>query len=157
MWGAFVCALLFTLEACHSGSSSSVLPSQSMGSQSDGSRTGSASFQVNVQAGTHNAAQSVVVTLVQVNGATPAVKTPPVTMNLRDSTPGCALANGALACTAKADAPAGIDTFTVAIYSGPNATGSQLSSSKATAIIDAAGNTTCAPTRNDSATLRGTP
>ncbi|HLI95254.1 MAG TPA: hypothetical protein VKT72_04090 [Candidatus Baltobacteraceae bacterium] len=149
--------MLLTLVACHGGTSPGVLPSQVTAS-SPSSSSGNASFSVTVPPSTSGkVAQSVVVTLVQVNGATSAVKSPLETMNLSATTPGCMVSNGTVMCTARARAPNGNDTFTVATYSGPNATGTRLSFSQTNAVISTAAATACAPTKNDSATLRGTP
>ncbi|MGH7661005.1 MAG: hypothetical protein ACRENA_08865, partial [Vulcanimicrobiaceae bacterium] len=83
--------------------------------------TGTASFSIAVPgaAAATTLPQSLVVTLLQVNGASPSSKAVPYTMNLTIGTKTCvSQAGGALSCTATVSAPPGNDMFALTTYSG---------------------------------------
>ncbi|HLI97406.1 MAG TPA: hypothetical protein VKT72_15155 [Candidatus Baltobacteraceae bacterium] len=147
----------FALAGCHGGGGSSALPS--MGSngaitpQSLGTGAGTASFTVNIPAASAASGtipQSVVIALASGNG-----KMTPLTMNLRSTTTGCkALIGGGLTCVATVSAPIGADAFTIATYSGPNGTGSKITSAQTKASVQAFNKSACTPTRSDLKSLQ---
>lgn len=131
---------IFLLARCHGVGSS--VPSAPAGLVSSGASTlGSATFTVSPATGV----QSIVITLTQVNGAAPPVKTAALTMNLTSSTAGCNAGGGTVSCTATVSAPVGNDMFSITTYSNPNGTGSVVSSTQANAVIVAGGKTNCVP------------
>jgi len=67
-------------------------------------------------------AQSIAIAIAA--GGTPAA---PVVANLTAGAPNCTVAAGATTCSTAYTAPAGNDTFAIALYAGPNATGAVLS------------------------------
>lgn len=74
----------------------------------------------------------------------------PVTANLTPTSPGCTTpSGGSLTCTVPVAAPAGSDTFTIALFDAANGTGHQLSSGTVTATI------TAGTTNNVPVTLNG--
>ena len=109
--------------------------------------SGSASFSIAVPPaapGATRSMQSVVVTLLAVNGASPTTAIAPVKMNLSANTPGCSLTpSSTLTCTASIAVPPGRDTFTVTTYAQPNSAGTQVSSDQVTTSISAGRSTTC--------------
>lgn len=141
--------LSLTLGGCHGGGASGGL----MPGGASMASSGKAAFTVFVPSSSTGASaspQSLVVTLSQVNGATVAHPTS-ITMELSAATHGCtALAGGALSCVATLTAPKGNDMFTLAMYSGPNGLGNQISISQAKALVNAAGTTACVPTSSPS-------
>ncbi|MDP9024886.1 MAG: hypothetical protein M3N13_05920 [Candidatus Eremiobacteraeota bacterium] len=116
--------------------------------QTQGGLVSTASFSVVVPtaaAGVKTPA-SLVVSLVQVNGATPGSKSAAFTMNLTPTTHGCSpMAGGALSCTAIVPAPAGNDSFALTTFTGINGTGAQITTSQAKAMVSANGKTKCVP------------
>ena len=148
---ALILLISAALAGCHGGGGgSSMVPGVT--AQSSGSLGGgTASFRIVVPApvrpGAPNGMQSVVVSLATVNGAAPATKTLPVTLNLTATTPGCTPSGGgALTCLATISVPSGRDNFTVVTYAKPNGTGAQVSSTQASAVITAGSKTACVPT-----------
>lgn len=142
--------VFLVLSGCHGGGSSS---SSGFVPSSDQTRTASsttASFSVFVAAPTAGVKtpQSLVVSLLQVNGAPPSSKAAAFTMNLTLTTHACApLVGGAVSCTATVPAPVGNDTFVLTTYSGLNGTGTQIATSQAKSMIaPTSGKTKCPPT-----------
>lgn len=133
------------LSGCRGGSSSGVVPSNT---QLQSPRT--ASFTVFVPASAPGAAipQSLVVRVLQVNGAPYASNAAPFTMNLTPSTHGCVQAPGGLSCTATVPAPGGNDTFSLTTFTGLNGTGKPIATSQARAMVTASPGTKCTPAPN---------
>jgi len=108
--------------------------------------SGTAAFSVSVPPpnGAPPAMQSLMVSLVTVDGKTPAATVPPFKMNLSKATPGCSLlVDGSLVCTAKLAVPAGNDAFTVTAFKLPNQAGTRVYSNQVTTRISAGRATTC--------------
>lgn len=134
--------LPFLITGCHGGGISPAVVDSTNGT---GSKTASFTVFVPAPSAGVTTPQSIVVTLVQVNGAPPVSKTAAYTMNLTSSTKSCsALSGGALSCTATVPAPAGNDTFALTTFSGLNGTRSQIATSQAKASVSGSG-TKCLP------------
>jgi hypothetical protein len=69
------------------------------------------------------------------SGAFSANGGPPVIAQLVAGAPGCTTTAAGLTCTVMMGAPVGMDTFTVALYDGPSATGSLLGTGSASATL----------------------
>lgn len=129
-------------EGCHGGGGSTGLLPQ-VSSQNG---TGTASFAIAVPA--HDTStQSLVVSLLKVNGVASSAAVAPVRINISANASGCTGAsNGSLTCTATLAAPAGKDTFSVVTYAQPNGTGAQVSASQPTTVITPGSKNVCTPT-----------
>jgi len=142
-----VLALFFVLllTGCHGGSSTG-LPGVSAQSAARAAVARTASFTVVVDPPTAGVTtpQSLVVSLLQVNGAPPVSKQAPYTMNLTAATHSCvAIAGGSLSCTATVPAPAGTVQFAITTYAGPNGTRAPIATSQVNAAVTTAGVKPC--------------
>ena len=81
--------------------------------------------------------QSMVITLLSVNGAAPNPPQAPVTANITPSSPGCSTSGSTLTCNVAVASIVGSDTYQLTAFSAVNAGGNQLSSGTTTATITA--------------------
>jgi hypothetical protein len=137
-------AACFLLSACGGGGGgSAVSPSQPAGGGSGGSTTSStavapATFSVSFQQYTpvqtnavrraqfvSPATQSIVLTLISVNGSAPSSPVS-TTLNVSGSGSGCTTVGAKVTCSVTFNAPVGNDVLGAASFGGPNGTGTQL-------------------------------
>jgi hypothetical protein len=157
-WSGRVLAVAscLAINACHGGGGAALPPGSGAVPQSAGMASmvspatkSTSTFHIVVPApmAGRTSPQSLVVTVLQVNGATLAAKPAAYVMNLTASTPGCtAVTGGALSCNAVVVAPVGTDTFSLSTYAGQNGSGAQIATSQAKAAVKIGGSaTTCTP------------
>lgn len=129
---ALIVFVLFALAACSGGGGGSTIPASG-----PPHHTSQAVFSISIPAKSTSARKPHYVSpntqslTISVNGAS----TPSVTQNVIPGSAGCTSSNGAITCSVSASAPIGNDTFAVTLYSGTNATGSQLATGAVTAAI----------------------
>lgn len=133
---ALVILTIFALAACTGGGGGPAVPAGGLVHKSS-----SAVFSISVPAKTTARAPQYVSPNTQsltigVNGAAPSV-----TQNVTPTSGGCssstgsATGGGGITCSVTVTAPVGNDTFTVTLYSQPNAAGSKLATGSVTATI----------------------
>jgi hypothetical protein len=134
--------LLVVASGCHGGSSfGTPIPGQ------NSSGFGAANINISVPAaaaGGQREMQSVIVSLLKVNGITPAISPRPVKMNLAQNAHGCTMGTGGtLNCVARIQVPAGSDTFSIITYAFPNISGAQVTNDQVTMSIAPQKQTNC--------------
>lgn len=125
--------MIAVLAACSGGSGGSTIPAAGSFSQ----HTSSAVFSISIPARTANARAPRYISpntqslTISVNGAS----TPAVTQNVTPGSTGCTSSGASITCSVSVTAPVGNDTFAVTLFSGTNASGSQLATGSVTATV----------------------
>lgn len=132
---ALIAISVLLLAACGGGGGGSA-PLPNAG---PGQRTSSAVFTISIPAKTANAKRKPGYISPNTQSLTIAVNggAPSVTQNVTPTSGGCTTSAGATTCNVSVTAPVGSDTFTVALYSGTNASGTKLATGSVNATVSA--------------------
>jgi hypothetical protein len=80
-------------------------------------------------------AQSIEISIVQVDGTTPSPVPAPTIANFGSTAAGCKIANGVNTCTVTLGLPVGSDTVLAKVFDAPSATGNLLSQQQSTFVV----------------------